>query len=1135
MPARLLVEERAPRVPATAAVYSRSLPAYITSLPAFNQPGSEVALRCCRILGKGYCALAAALRSLGELEDRHDDQQSIARINTARRETGRWIAESWTERQWLDSVPLRFRSDLWPGSSYQHTVTTMTEGKVNEHLEPAFLWPTSAKLKVGVFLVVDGQPRARADGVELYHIGEQQAYSDYIVLMLSSGHFESCGVLAAGGGLQLRFARDSAVVRSLAAACAAHAEAVAAAAGFYGEDQDRQRLEELSAAVQSASPAAVPAPTQHLPSRPQPQAPTAAAGRMARPSRSRPAAPPSVRSREAAVTVVQAASPRAAAAAAVAEVEAVVQAVDAFARQAQPSPSAPPPPPQGQPTVAQLAAHGVLYDFISFSNVPQWVGMCSTAFNAYRVASEKGDSARQTQALIDILMLPQRTLTKLPRGAGSKRAAGRLVNTIKARCRDVGAELRRRTGCVDPPDRTMQLTVHTAPLVTAATAATGHCTAAAAAAVSSPSVADTESDSDDSDDSDDGDSVRLAPGTPAAESDDEAGTGGAPAAAAHPPQAPGPVSDLHHRMARVSLSADDKAARRANRLITAGHTRRAAQTLHSTATMADLTQPAVREAVQLLHPPLPADSVLPRLPADAEQIILEDGDDIKRIIRSSDNGSAAGPSGWTGGLLAALIESDLCRLGIVALLKDILNGAIPDAARQYLLASRLVAITKPDSDSLRPIAVGELFYRLAAVIAGSRAGAAAAQLLAPHQHGVGVTSGAERIVHSMQHSLTDRTVRRAALKVDISNAFNSCDRALMLRKLYATPELSSLYRIADLAYSAPSTLLLQRCDGQSIQSSNGVRQGNPLACLLFCLYMRELYAELAAEADVTLYGFVDDLHIVGTPAEVVKALTALQRLLPGVSLRCNTAKSCLAYFHDDSAPLPASLLRTLAEQDIAIQHDWMEVMGAAVGRDAEAVKQGLDCLAARDSGSEAFFRRLQSPGLLVHSALLVLRQCAVPKLNFLLRCSPPECIAEQAAHFDHALVTDACDKLELRCDERTAEVKQRLRQRLKDGGFGLKSAVQTSPAAYTASVAAARDTAVFAPFCDAACPLPADTLLHGWLTDSLTRLREAALGPELETPPRPSSPSTPLLPPPCLPPCKAPSAPWPTIATARPA
>ena len=88
-------------------------------------------------------------------------------------------------------------------------------------------------------------------------------------------------------------------------------------------------------------------------------------------------------------------------------------------------------------------------------------------------------------------------------------------------------------------------------------------------------------------------------------------------------------------------------------------------------------------------------------------------------------------------------------------------------------------------------------------------------------------------------------------------------------------------------------------------------------------------------------------------------------------------------------------------------------------------------------------------------------------------------------------------------------MEQRLRLRLKDGGFGLKSAVQTSPAAYTASVAAARHTAVFAPFCDgAACPLPADTLLHGWLQDSMTRLRDAAFGPELESKLLPASASS---------------------------
>ena len=50
---------------------------------------------------------------------------------------------------------------------------------------------------------------------------------------------------------------------------------------------------------------------------------------------------------------------------------------------------------------------------------------------------------------------------------------------------------------------------------------------------------------------------------------------------------------------------------RAQHLINTGHTKRASQTLHSTSTMADLTQLSVREAMQRLHPPLPAGSVLP--------------------------------------------------------------------------------------------------------------------------------------------------------------------------------------------------------------------------------------------------------------------------------------------------------------------------------------------------------------------------------------------------------------------------------------------------------------------------------------------------------------------------------------------
>ena len=49
--------------------------------------------------------------------------------------------------------------------------------------------------------------------------------------------------------------------------------------------------------------------------------------------------------------------------------------------------------------------------------------------------------------------------------------------------------------------------------------------------------------------------------------------------------------------------------------------------------------------------------------------------------------------------------------------------------------------------------MAELFYRMAAIRAVRSVMDVAAQLLGPHQYGVGVSAGCEHIVHCMQHSL----------------------------------------------------------------------------------------------------------------------------------------------------------------------------------------------------------------------------------------------------------------------------------------------------------------------------------------------------------------------------------------------
>ena len=110
----------------------------------------------------------------------------------------------------------------------------------------------------------------------------------------------------------------------------------------------------------------------------------------------------------------------------------------------------------------------------------------------------------------------------------------------------------------------------------------------------------------------------------------------------------------------------------------------------------------------------------------------------------------------------------------------------------------------------------------------------------------------------------------------------------LLNKLYNTPELRDIYRMVHFGYSNSSLLLLHGCQGETIISTNGLRQGDPLSSLLFSLYMKDVYSSISAAAPSNdIYAFIDDLNIVGTPDNVVNAFDALLTELQKVGLRCN--------------------------------------------------------------------------------------------------------------------------------------------------------------------------------------------------------------------------------------------------------
>ena len=62
----------------------------------------------------------------------------------------------------------------------------------------------------------------------------------------------------------------------------------------------------------------------------------------------------------------------------------------------------------------------------------------------------------------------------------------------------------------------------------------------------------------------------------------------------------------------------------------------------------------------------------------------------------------------------------------------------------------------------------------------------------------------------------------------------------------------------------------------------------------------------------------------------------------------------------------------------------------------------------------------------------------------------------------------------------------------RSSGFGLTSALYTSPAAYLGSMAAVSSAPAFAPYTSPDCPLPLASLAHGWIKGSMDAITDAS-------------------------------------------
>ena len=139
--------------------------------------------------------------------------------------------------------------------------------------------------------------------------------------------------------------------------------------------------------------------------------------------------------------------------------------------------------------------------------------------------------------------------------------------------------------------------------------------------------------------------------------------------------------------------------------------------------------------------------------------------------------------------------------------------------------------------------------------------------------------------------------------LDVANAFNTLYRsAIHAGVLEYCPNIISLYR-----WSYGPTAILCLSDGLPIcTSESGIRQGDPLGPLLYCVGVHSTLQDVKIkEPKATIVAFIDDDNIIGLRSKLLNALSIFQTKLAAIGQICNLPKCLLLDPSQHAKPVPA--------------------------------------------------------------------------------------------------------------------------------------------------------------------------------------------------------------------------------------
>lgn len=418
--------------------------------------------------------------------------------------------------------------------------------------------------------------------------------------------------------------------------------------------------------------------------------------------------------------------------------------------------------------------------------------------------------------------------------------------------------------------------------------------------------------------------------------------------------------------------------------------------------------------------PIAASALFPDLPEEEH---------IKQGIATFSADTAPGSSGWTVNLLRLAAKSAHFMRFLQTYTAAIAAGTA--GGRSLVCAAALTPLLKADG-GVRPVAVGELFYRLAmkAIFAANFR----RDMLSPNQFGVGSKGGVEPIVQAIHRAADhdDALPYTHLFALDAVNAFNSLQRHSLAEAV--RKHAPQLQRVAAWAHNFSAPLLVRHGDEIStILSSEGVRQGDPMSTLWFSLAIRDTVNGLQdmLGPDHLVLAYLDDIFILAPSPD---SLPTVLGHFTNSPVQLNPAK-CKTYD-----------LRRLDDQPI-------HVLGTCIGSKNARESFLLDKITAVE-------KDIQNLRLLPHQhALLILRKSLQHKLRHLTRQLKSDDMPHLWDRLDASL-WNALDTVRghIPIEQHHRRDRAILSLPTALGGCGMLSHKEIAPLAYQAAHSAASDT-----------------------------------------------------------------------------